>query len=151
MFSRGRRSNLFTLGKSISASASKPAKANSKMGWATIGGQRHYFRSKMERNYCRYLQWLKENGHISNWEYESQTFWFEKIRRGTNNYKPDFKLIELSGKHHWVEVKGYLDSKSKTKLKRFAKYFPDERLELVDVAQYRSIENKLAGLIPDWE
>jgi hypothetical protein len=31
----------------------------------------------------------------------------------------------------WVEVKGYMDAKSNTKLKRFRKYYPSEPIRIV--------------------
>ncbi len=32
----------------------------------------------------------------------------------------------MNRNHDWVEIKGYLDDKSKIKLKRFKRYYPDE-------------------------
>ena len=40
-----------------------------KAGWREIGDKRCYFKSAWEANYARYLQWLKENGRIIDWEY----------------------------------------------------------------------------------
>src|SRR5690606_40367206 len=67
-------------------------------GWIVIGEDRPIFvRSRWEANLVCYFQWLKETGVIKNWFYESETFWFDGVRRGTNNYKPDFKIIEKDG------------------------------------------------------
>jgi hypothetical protein len=104
---------------------------NSKKGWDTIGGKTHYFKSKAEVHCAIHLQVLKENGTLRDWEYEPETFYFEGIKRGTTNYKPDFKVYRPDTSHFWVEVKGYMDAKSKTKIKRFAKYFPSESLIVV--------------------
>jgi hypothetical protein len=71
---------------------------------------------------------LKEQKQIEEWEHEPQTFWFEEIKRGTRSYLPDFKITRFEGSHYWVEIKGYLDSKSLTKIKRFRKYYPQEEL-----------------------
>ena len=79
-----------------------------------------------------YLQLLKRAEEILDWEYEPHTFWFEGIKRGCVSYKPDFRIFKKDGKHYWVEVKGYMDAKSKTKIKRFAKYFPEEELRIID-------------------
>lgn len=68
---------------------------------------------------------------ILDWEHEPKTFWFEGIKRGCVSYLPDFRILRPNGEHYWVEVKGYLDSKSKTKLKRFKRYFPEEELLLI--------------------
>jgi hypothetical protein len=75
---------------------------------------------------------MKEHGIIKDWEYEPQTFWFYKIKRGVRSYKPDFKVIENNGFQYWAEVKGYMDSKSITKIKRFRKYYPKEPLVVID-------------------
>tara|TARA_Y100000817_G_scaffold23318_1_gene16841 strand:- start:8314 stop:8904 length:591 start_codon:yes stop_codon:yes gene_type:complete len=111
-----------------------------------------YFRSAWEANYARYLMWMLSQGHIQRFEYESNTFWFPKIKRGVRSYLPDFKVWEsLNKEPHFVEVKGRLDSKSATKLKRMAKYFPDVELRLVDGNVYHEIKNKLSTVIPNWE
>lgn len=79
-----------------------------------------------------WLQTLQEGQKIAKWEHEPQTFWFLHIKRGTRSYLPDFKVTELDGSHYWIEVKGYMDSKSATKIKRFRKYYPEERLFILD-------------------
>jgi len=109
-----------------------------------------YFRSRWEANYARYLNFLIKKGNIKKWEYESYTFWFDGIRRGVVSYKPDFKIINNNGIHEWHEIKGYLDAKSKTKLKRMSKYYPGERLILIGQKEYKSI-SQYAALIPNWE
>ena len=38
----------------------------------------------------------------------------------------------LDGFQYWIEVKGYMDAKSATKIKRFRKYYPGELLEVVE-------------------
>lgn len=109
---------------------------NSTAAWHEIGGKRIYFRSKWEWRYALYLQSQKENGEIKDWEYEPQTFWFEAIKRGVRSYKPDFKVLEDSGSTIWIEVKGYMDTKSIVKLKRFKRYFPNEKIMLIDSAWF---------------
>lgn len=101
-----------------------------KAGWETIGGKKIYFRSNLELKYAIYLQQLKDTENIKDWEYESETFWFDGIKRGVVSYKPDFKVYENDGSHFFVECKGWMDAKSKTKIKRFRKYFKDEKLVL---------------------
>lgn len=102
-----------------------------KQSWETIGDRRLYFRSKLEKNYALYLEFLKTKNLIVEWEHEPQTFWFLEIKRGVRSYKPDFKVVKPDGSHYWVEVKGYMDAKSKTKIKRFNKYYPQEPLQIV--------------------
>lgn len=102
------------------------------IGWSHVADRKIYFRSSWELKFAKYLQWLKEQKLILEWEHEPQTFWFEKIRRGTRSYLPDFKVFRHDGTHYWVEVKGFFDRKSLTKIKRFRKYYPNEELIIVD-------------------
>ena len=109
-----------------------------------------YFRSAWEANYARYLNWLLERGEIDGWEYEPETFWFDAIKRGVRSYKPDFRISE-KGKSYFVEVKGWMDPKSRTKLRRMKKYHPTVEVRLVDAKQYESIKRAVSRLIPSWE
>lgn len=102
-----------------------------KSGWRDIGDKRIYFRSELEARVARHLHLLKEKGLIKDWEHEPQTFWFLDIKRGTRSYLPDFKVHRIDGTHYWIEAKGYMDSKSKTKIKRFNKYYPNEELRII--------------------
>jgi hypothetical protein len=111
-----------------------------------------YWRSGWEANYCRYLNFLVKQKIIYKWEYEPDTFWFNEIKRGVRSYLPDFKVWETKySEPHYIEVKGYMDAKSKTKIKRMAKYYPDIQLIVVGRKQYDEIKNKLSKVIPNWE
>jgi hypothetical protein len=118
-------------------------KRNTKKGWAIIGGKRNYFKSQWEAKYAAYLQFLKEKDLISEWEYEPQIFWFEGIKRGTTNYKPDFKVYRKQSGHYWVEVKGFMDRRSNTSLKRFKLYFPDEEMRVLNSVWFNQEKNIL--------
>lgn len=120
-------------------------------GHRTIGGRRIYFRSKWEMNYARYLQWLAERGEIAAWAYEPDTFWFEQVRRGTRCYIPDFRVTETSGRVAYHEVKGWMDARSATKLKRMKKYHPNVTIVVVDGAAYKQISVSVGRLVPGWE
>ena len=106
-------------------------------GWRDIGGQRNFYRSKMEMNFARFLQFMKDNGSIKHWEYECDTFYFP-VNRGINNYKPDFLAIEMDGRKVYYEVKGYMDRASITKLKRMEKYHPEIELIVIDKSWFPS-------------
>jgi hypothetical protein len=124
----------------------------SSQGWAEIGGKRHYFRSKAERNYARYLEWLKQHHLIFEWSYESITYWFDGIKRGVRSYKPDFEVWGTeSSKPVIHEVKGWMDPQSKTKLKRMAKYYPKVKLVVIDKKHIAEIRKKVGALIQGWE
>lgn len=106
-----------------------------------------FFRSKWEANYALYLDFLVKNKNIKKWEYEVDTFVFEKIKFGTRSYRPDFKIHNNNKTVEYCEIKGHMDSRSKTKLKRMAKYFPQVKLVLIEKKQYQDILKKMGGVI----
>ncbi len=122
-----------------------------KQGWRDIGGHQKYYRSRWEANYARYLQWLKERGEIKSWTHESKIFWFEGIKRGTVSYLPDFCVIEKNGEEVYHEVKGWMDKRSLTKLKRMKKYYPNVRLVVIARKEYEAITKTVSKLIKEWE
>ena len=129
----------------------KNQKVSWKQSWRTIGEKKSYFRSSWEANYARYLQYLKEKNQIKEWEHEPKTFWFLNVLRGCRSYLPDFRVTNIDNSFYWVEVKGYMDDKSKTKLKRFKKYYPEEKIILIDSNWYNKNKKKLCLLISGWE
>lgn len=100
-----------------------------------------YFRSRMEANYAAYLDFVGVK-----WEYEPKTFWFP-VKRGVVSYTPDFYLPD---EDKYVETKGWMDPKSKTKIRRMAIHHKDVKLEVVDWKAYKEIA-KWSKLIPNWE
>lgn len=117
-----------------------------------IGNGKIYLRSSWEANYARYLDLKISQGHLYKWEFEPDTFWFEKIKRGVRSYCPDFKIwLTKDSMPFYVEVKGYMDARSKTKIKRMAKYYPDVILNVVEAKTYKNIKNKYSALIKNWE
>jgi len=110
-----------------------------------------FVRSSWEANYARYLNFLIRHGEIASWEYEPDTFWFHEIKRGTRSYTPDFKVFEHDGSFKYHEVKGWMDQKSKTRLKRMAKYYSDVPLILVDAPVYYAIQHDVSSLVEHWE
>lgn len=118
-------------------------------GYFNKDGRMLYMRSSWELNYAHYLNFLVQHKHIVCWEYEVDTFWFEAIKRGVRSYKPDFKVCEPNGDIVYHEVKGYMDSKSATKLKRMAKYHPGVKIRLIGSKEYKAIK-KQAAIIPGW-
>ena len=140
---------------------------------------KQYFRSKMEANYARFLEYMRDKGKIKKWEYESKEFEFKKIKRGNRYYKPDFKVTDINDEYNWAELKGYFRLSDKTKLRRFKKFYPEEFLNLFivipdkysrsksngemigfiiaelgirfeDIVSFKDIEN-CRSFIPDWE
>lgn len=109
-------------------------------------------RSSWEANYARYLNFLiKTECKIERWEYETETFWFEKIKRGCRSWKPDFKVIHRDGKVEYHEVKGWMYPRARTALKRMRIYHPGVCVVLIDQARYLALSKQLRAIIPNWE
>lgn len=104
-----------------------------------------FFRSSWEANIARYYNFIGVK-----WEFEPKTFIFHNITRGSVSYTPDFYLPE---EDKWVEVKGWMDGKSKTKLKRFKEQYPEEynKLQLITEKEYKEIKRKVSSYIKNWE
>lgn len=104
-----------------------------------------YFRSAWEANVARVM-----NHKLITWEYEPKQFIFEGIYEGAISYTPDFYL---PSQDKWVEVKGWMDNKSKLKLERFKQYFPQEysKLILINETEYKNLENEFSNKINNWE
>jgi hypothetical protein len=117
-------------------------------GWQVIGGKKHFFRSGWEVKYARHLEFLKKRMVIEEWEYEPKIFWFNAIKRGTRSYLPDFRVTMPDGSWYWVEVKGYMDQKSRTKISRFKKYYPDEDLRVVSADWFNSADKAIFVAVP---
>ncbi len=120
-----------------------------------------YFPCRMEANLFRFYRWLKARRLINDFVYQPPEFDFSAVyKHGTNRYRPDF-WIERFGNHAdntnpalpvtYIEAKGYLDPKSKTKLKRMAKLYPLVKVEIIGWPEYQQIEREYAALIPGWE
>jgi hypothetical protein len=107
--------------------------------WATIADKAPiYFRSSWEYYYAVFLEKLKQERKIIDWKHEPKNFWFPGIKRGVTGYLPDFCVTHLNEKEEWCEVKGYYDSKSQTKMKRMAKYYPEVTIRLVGADWFKN-------------
>jgi predicted nucleic acid-binding Zn ribbon protein len=123
---------------------------------STRGGRRddlagRYFRSAWEANWARYLNWLVRHGAIASWQFEATTFEFHKIKRGSRFYTPDFRVTNNDASIEYHEIKGYMDPRSATKLRRMAKYYPGVKIVLIEKSAYAAVAKKIAALIPEWE
>jgi hypothetical protein len=123
-----------------------------KAGWREIGGKRKYFRSRWEANYARYLEFLKTNNQIIEWEHEPRVFWFNGIKRGCVSYLPDYSVTLNNKTVEYHEVKGWMDDRSKTKIKRMGIYFPEVTLKIIDAKWFKQFKATHSHkLIKDWE
>lgn len=96
-------------------------------------------RSNWEANFARIL-----NAYDTSFEFEPKVFTFP-VKRGTKGYTPDFYFPFYD---EWVEIKGYLDDKSKIKIKRFKRYYPDEFEKLTFIcSRYSSDAKRFVELV----
>lgn len=104
-----------------------------------------YFRSSWEANIARLF-----NSLDIKWEYESKRFNFPDVESGVLSYQPDFYLPTYD---RWIEVKGWMDEKSKIRLDMFRKYYPEEssKLILIGEQEYFDIETIYSNIIDNWE
>lgn len=109
-----------------------------------------YVRSSWEANVAQWLNWRIEHGEILRWEYEIDLFEFP-VKRGSKFYTPDFKVWTSESSYYYIEVKGYMDQPSRTKLKRMGIYFPKERVEVLGREEYRELEKQFRDKLPNWE
>ena len=120
------------------------------------GGKREdigdiWFRSSWEANYARYLNLLIKMKVVEYWEYEAETFWFP-VKRGTVSYRPDFRIKYVGDpKREYVEIKGWITAKDRTKWKRMAIHHPHVKLIVIGAKQYYAIRDKWSSAIPTWE
>lgn len=127
---------------------SQPGKfANVQRGYFEINGEKRFFRSKWEANYCIYLNFLIKQKQIKSYSYEEDVFVFEAIQFGTRSYRPDFKVINNDDTIEYHEIKGWMTPKSKTQLSRMAKYFPDVKLVLIDTKGYGELKRKVGEML----
>ena len=65
------------------------------------------------------------------------------------SYQPDFYLPDFD---KWIEVKGWMDEKSKIRLTRFAKEFSEEndKLILIDSNFYYTLQDEF-DYLDNWE
>lgn len=115
-----------------------PRKATWKSGWVIVGDQKFFARSSWEVGYARFLEWKKGRGEIIEWQHEPKTFWFDGVKRGCVSYKPDFEVRMPEGLEYH-EVKGWMDTRSRTTLQRMEIYYPEVNVVLIDAKRYRAI------------
>lgn len=110
-----------------------------------------FVRSTWEANYARYLSWLHRSGQILCWEYEPITFEFKTIKKGVRFYTPDFRVTEITGDQIFHEVKGYMDDKSRIKLERMERFYPEHSVLLVGQERMKEIAKRFSAILPHWE
>ncbi len=109
----------------------------------TIGGKHYKFRSKLERNWAAYLQFLKESGEICDWRFEQTRFIFADETRGAKEFLVDFDILNNDWTLEYHETKGWLQGKDVTKFKRVAHYQPQVKITLVMSGKQKKDANRI--------
>jgi len=112
---------------------------NHEIGHGRVGKREdlgHYCRSTWEANFCRIL---KQKG--IKYKYEPKTFYFKSI-----NYTPDLFIPSIN---IWVEIKGYMDEKSKQKINRFIE--SGKQLLIIEEKLYHYLQSYWKNKIKEWE
>jgi len=114
-----------------------------------LGGM--FFRSGWEANYARILNMLIEQHKIYRWEYEPDTFKFPLDDR-PQSYTPDFKVWDHDGgDYYYAEIKGWMDEKSRLKLQRMERFYPDVPIKVIGQREYKILQSEFSSQIEKWE
>ncbi|MFH1661913.1 MAG: hypothetical protein ABIA02_02360 [Candidatus Falkowbacteria bacterium] len=102
---------------------------------------KQYFRSSWEANIARYFNFLGYN-----WIFEPERFpvFNEGIKKF---YWPDFHVEGVG----FFEIKGYEHERGMNKIKLFRNQYPQHKLTVIGIKEYKKIEKEYAHLIPKWE
>jgi hypothetical protein len=70
------------------------------------------------------------------------------------SYKPDFWVTNFLNpfveREEWHEVKGYFDARSKTALARMARYYPGEKVVVIDSKHMAALKRQVGAVVPGW-
>lgn len=114
-----------------------------------VGGKTFVIKSSWEYDIALYLEYLKCNRLINEWEYEPITFVFKYNTLGVRSYKPDFSVTR-DDRVYYIEVKGWPDKKYEIKRKLMDEEFPEIRMIYITKGQYFSIERKHSSELTGW-
>ena len=121
---------------------------------AIIDGAEVTFKSKLEYRYAQYLDWLKDEGDVIEWDYEGKlgrclkpVFIFKNVKTNPVQYIPDF-WVKFKDKHHieWHECKGMLQQYDLSKFKRMFEQYPDQYIKVIFAQKPKVSVNKWAKL-----
>jgi hypothetical protein len=99
---------------------------NNKKVLAVVGGKDCFFRSQLEYKIAKYLELLKQSGHIKDWAFEQTNFIFPD-----DKYLVDFDVLENDGNFYYIEGKGHPDERCRRKLRLLNKYKPEVKIMMV--------------------
>jgi hypothetical protein len=120
-------------------------------GKVKIGKTEHFYRSLWEYNFACYLEYCKNQKQIKDWKYEPTRYCFKNYyKRGPYDYLPDFIVTNVDGSTTVYEVKGYMNSISRSKIKRFEKHYPELGIVSIIDKDWFKNSKSYAGVIPGW-
>ncbi len=112
------------------------------------------FRSEFEYKYARYLDLLKTENKIKDWDYEGKIrkwgehkFIFKNVETAPVQYTPDFMIRNNDNTFEYHETKGYLLKYDITKFKRMWEQRPEVVLVLIFQKKPKISVNKKAKII----
>jgi NUMOD3 motif len=110
-----------------------------------------FFRSGWEANYARILNLQIEQGEIHRWEFEPDRFKFSVVK-GPRSYTPDFKVWKQEGgDFHYVEIKGWMDEKSRLKCHLMERFYPNVPIYIIGEKEYKNLQREFSSRIERWE
>lgn len=111
---------------------------------AIVGDKEYDFKSKAEIKLAKYLQLLKEMGHIKDWLYENTKFCFPSEQDPVKTWLVDFDVLENDGSFHYIEYKGYVEPDTKRKLFLLNQYRPEVKIVMIFASrkQLRKLGNR---------
>lgn len=130
---------------------------------------KYSFKSSTEANFARILNYIG-----CEWRYEERAFTFDEYKTKPHVYVMDFQITSGGTKElpvGFYEIKGFMTSASRQKLRRYRKNYPEESSETTVVVYskykkkdvefcrkngyrvdfYDRLTQKYAPLIPTWE
>jgi len=123
--------------KDVGSRPTSPRAARAKAGIRSDLGS-HYFYSRWEANYARFLNLLG-----TKWIFQPKTF---KLKN--QNYTPDFYLPQ---EDTYVEIKNFLSDYSAKRDREFRELYPKLKLQLILKHDYLKLQDKFASKIKTWE
>ena len=114
-----------------------------------VGGKTFVIKSSWEYDIALYLDYLKSESFITDWNYEPKRFVFEYNTLGVRSYKPDF-CVTRGDRVYYLEVKGWPDKKYEIKRELMQKEHPDVKIIYIMKDEYEAIERKHAKDLPGW-
>ena len=100
------------------------------------------FASKAERDFAYDMDRAKIP-----WQYEPEKFtWFPPARK----YTPDFKVLKKDGTFFYIEFKGYLRPKDRTKMRVFKQQHPEIDCRFVFMNANKKLYKGAKSTYADW-